>query len=114
MAYIREINGLISYNVEGGYIKNFSGQFLFIIETDCLREWSSRQIKYKFVGNYIQDFYGRTLYEVRNGQIKDFYGRLLFTYDHDYIRDITGRFVYRLDGPLTNAEFMSFVAIMQK
>ena len=85
MGELCTIGGRVLYKQEGEYIKDFYGRFLYIIDSQYVRAWASRQIIYQFDGDNIKDFYGRILYSFDGHYFKDFFGRILYIYERNCI-----------------------------
>ena len=111
MADLCKFGGQILYRTNGSNITDFYGKFLYILDGDYIRNWSSRMIEYKFDGDRIKDFYGKILYSFDGEYFKDFYGRILYTYRNGNISKFASVIEYQVKGPATRREVATFILL---
>ena len=111
MVKLCSIGGLELYKIENGFIKDFYGKYLYIIDDREVREWSSRFVIYKFDGNIIRDFYGRHLYSFDGHYFKEFGGKILYVYERGQIAAFASIPKYQIKGDPKNMEVAMFIIL---
>ena len=111
MAEIKKMSGWTFLRVEDSMFKAFSGQMLYIIDGNLLREWQSRFIIYKVEGNWIKDFYGKCLYQFDGQTFRAFSGMILYFVKGEYITSFSFERLYWIRGTLSKVE-MAFLILL--
>ncbi len=112
MADIRDYDTrMIIMKIDNGYIKEFSGIIKYKIVGDCINDFYGR-ILYKIDGEWIKNFNGVKLLKISDGAIKDFYGRILGFYDGDYLKRVDRFITHIIDGYLSKNELMALLTIL--
>ncbi len=92
------------YKIEGEYIKDFYGRFLYIIDGNYLRKWDSREIIFQFDGLNIKNFYSQILYKFDGEWLRDLSGQMLYSYKNGNIAPFGGLNKYKIVGYPTKKE----------
>ena len=102
---------IYSKNIDGDYIKEYSGKILYKINDDKITDMCGR-ILYKIDGNYVKEYSGRILLNITTDQVKTITGQIIARYDSTYIKSYSGMIQYRIDGFLSRRQVMAILTLL--